>query len=136
MGHKNEGKDTFVLNGGTKMTIKIVSVVVLCLLSAFSAFAQNDQGDNIGGGGTTNYIPVFTGSHKIGNSKLFQSAGYVGIGTTTPRNVSMCSTGITRLTHSGLNPSLFTACLQTALSISVLQCGATHWLPPAAGMES
>ena len=66
MGHKNEGKDTFVLNGGTKMTIKIVSVVVLCLLSAFSAFAQNDQGDNIGGGGTTNYIPVFTGSHKIG----------------------------------------------------------------------
>src|SRR5215469_2904702 len=87
MGHKNEGEDTFVFNGGTKMTIKIVSVVALCLLAAFSAFAQNDQGDNIGGGGTTNYVPLFTGSHRIGNSNIFQTGGAIGIGTNAPGGV-------------------------------------------------
>ena len=34
--------------------------------------------------GTTNYLPVFTGSNSLGNSVVYQSGGNVGIGTTSP----------------------------------------------------
>ncbi|BDQ03413.1 hypothetical protein [Ignavibacterium sp.] len=38
----------------------------------------------IGGSGTTNYIPLFTGSSTLGSSVLYQSGSKIGIGTTTP----------------------------------------------------
>jgi hypothetical protein len=36
------------------------------------------------GSGTTNFIPRWTGSTTLGNSKLFQTSGKVGIRTTNP----------------------------------------------------
>jgi hypothetical protein len=36
------------------------------------------------GSGTTDYIPIWTSSTVLGNSKLYQTGGNVGIGTTTP----------------------------------------------------
>lgn len=36
-------------------------------------------------GGTTNTVPVFTGSATLGNSAITQSGGNVGIGTSTPQ---------------------------------------------------
>ena len=40
---------------------------------------------NVAGSGTQNYIPVWTNSAgTLGNSVMYQSAGLVGIGTTTP----------------------------------------------------
>jgi len=36
------------------------------------------------GSGTTNFIPKWTGSKTLGNSKIFQTGGMVGIGTTNP----------------------------------------------------
>jgi hypothetical protein len=69
------------------MTMKIISAIAGCLFAAFSAFGQSTEIDDIRGAGTTNYIPVFTGSHKIGNSNIFQTGGAVGIGTTTPHGV-------------------------------------------------
>ncbi|GIV45401.1 MAG: hypothetical protein KatS3mg036_0219 [Ignavibacterium sp.] len=41
-------------------------------------------GGGIGGSGTTNYIPLFTGSSTLGSSVLYQSGSKIGIGTTTP----------------------------------------------------
>jgi len=38
----------------------------------------------MGGTGTTNYIPKFTGSSTLGNSNIYQSGSNVGIGTTSP----------------------------------------------------
>ncbi|MEP0861951.1 MAG: hypothetical protein HRF52_11000 [Ignavibacterium sp.] len=38
----------------------------------------------IGGSGTTNYLPLFTGSTTLGSSVLYQSGSKIGIGTTTP----------------------------------------------------
>ncbi len=39
----------------------------------------------ITGSGTADFVPVFTGTTTIGNSKIFQTvAGEIGIGTTTP----------------------------------------------------
>ena len=36
------------------------------------------------GSGTTDFIPMWTSSSVLGNSTIFESAGLVGIGTTTP----------------------------------------------------
>jgi hypothetical protein len=44
---------------------------------------QGPPGPGIGPG-TTNFIPLWTGSATLGNSALFQSGGNVGIGTTNP----------------------------------------------------
>ena len=83
-GAQTRVQTTFVPNGGMKMRIRIVSAAALCLLAASSAFAQNTQIDDIVGAGTTNYVPVFTGSHRIGNSLIYQTGGKIGIGTTAP----------------------------------------------------
>ena len=69
------------------MTIKLPSAVAVCLFAALSAFAQTTRIDDIEGAGTTNYVPLFTGSHKIGNSNIFQTNGAIGIGTTAPHGV-------------------------------------------------
>ncbi len=52
-----------------------------------SAGGQNNAPPDgtITGGGTANFVPLFTGATTIGNSKIFQTvAGRIGIGTTTP----------------------------------------------------
>ena len=38
----------------------------------------------ITGGGTTNFIPIWTNPSTLGNSVLFQKSGNIGIGTTNP----------------------------------------------------
>jgi hypothetical protein len=40
---------------------------------------------SVTGSGTTNFVPVWTGTSTLGNSALFQSGGNIGLGTTTPR---------------------------------------------------
>ena len=40
----------------------------------------------VGGGGTTNFIPIWTSSSNLGNSNLFQPASkFVGVNTTSPQ---------------------------------------------------
>ncbi|MGB9257685.1 MAG: hypothetical protein WCC25_22810, partial [Candidatus Korobacteraceae bacterium] len=46
--------------------------------------ANGEQPPQVGGGGTTNYIPVWTSSSNLGNSAIYQSGNSVGIGTTSP----------------------------------------------------
>jgi hypothetical protein len=56
----------------------------LCVVLASTASAQTFS-EEIGGGGTPNFIANFTGAHKIGKSGIFQSpSGNIGIGTTNP----------------------------------------------------
>src|SRR5215469_16884071 len=59
----------------------VAAVVLLSLFAAATAFAQQE----IVGGGTTNYIPVFTGSNRIGNSHIAQLGGSTSIGATNER---------------------------------------------------
>ncbi len=46
--------------------------------------SANATAATVGGGGTTNFVPLWTSSTTLGNSVLFQNAGQVAIGTSTP----------------------------------------------------
>jgi hypothetical protein len=52
----------------------------------YSLYAKTAGGvaSGIVGGGTSNYVPKFLSSNSIGNSVIYESAGNVGIGTTSP----------------------------------------------------
>jgi hypothetical protein len=76
---------------------RLFSLFTICLLLAHLAAAQTAETavpaestkgsavlPAISGSGTTNYIPIWTSSSALGNSKLYQTGGHVGIGTTTP----------------------------------------------------
>ena len=68
------------------MKIKIVEVMAVCLFGILPVCAQSARIDEIEGAGTTNYVPVFTGTHQIGNSKILQLPnGNIGIGWTDPQ---------------------------------------------------
>ena len=82
---RRQGEHDPPRTGGESMKLKIAAVVALCLFAATTAFAQWTGEEEIEGDGTVNYIPVFTGSHRIGNSVIYQSNGNIGIGTTTAR---------------------------------------------------
>ena len=57
---------------------------------AINGYFTNIQTENINGGspvtgsGSTNYIPVWTGSSSLDNSIIYQTGGNVGIDTTSP----------------------------------------------------
>jgi hypothetical protein len=63
--------------------MKIQKELVLLTL-ALSSLAVGAQTTVTTTGGTTNTIPVFTGTSTVGNSVITQSGGNVGIGTTQP----------------------------------------------------
>jgi hypothetical protein len=70
------------------MKTRTAVVVTLCIFAMATALAQtpgvSSEGE-IEGAGTTNFVPLFTGSHRLGNSRIFQSSdGNIGIGTITP----------------------------------------------------
>src|SRR6266550_5221793 len=71
-------------NKGDSMKYKSIAILIFCASVAPTAFAQSGS-EEIGGAGTPNFIARFTGTHKVGNSNIFQSPnGNIGIGTTTP----------------------------------------------------
>ena len=53
---------------------------------ALSAADWTTFNNKIGGSGTTNFVPKFTGSATIGNSSIFDDGTKVGIGTASPAN--------------------------------------------------
>lgn len=68
------------------MKSRFGAVLTLCLLAAATAVGQSTQIDEIEGVGTAGYVPLFTGSHKIGNSNILQLPnGNIGIGWPTPQ---------------------------------------------------
>jgi hypothetical protein len=67
------------------MKIKFATILSLALLLAASAYCQSTRIDEIEGVGTAGFLPVFTGSHRVGNSNILQLPnGNIGIGWPTP----------------------------------------------------
>lgn len=65
----------------------LTSTAIMFFVSGAQAQQQPDpgaRGNNVTGSGTTNTIPVWTGTSSIGNSVMFQTGGNLGVGTTTP----------------------------------------------------
>jgi len=85
------------------MRIKIGTAIISCLFTAAATFAQRE----IEGGGTTNYVPVFTGSHKVGNSRIFQLGESTSIGATNERlgTTFQVITDSTTLAQPGQGPA-------------------------------
>jgi hypothetical protein len=48
---------------------------------------SSSGGDGIGGSGTTNYLPMFTGPTTLGNSAAYQSGSNIGFGTINPQGL-------------------------------------------------
>jgi hypothetical protein len=100
-------------------------LLVTCVLSASAqdvATASKVPG-TITGGGTAEFIPVFTGPTTIGNSKMFQTVGgNVGISTTTPANkLDVAGTGDFRDTLT-----LFPKSTHLALSVHGTAFAVSH----------
>ncbi len=62
------------------MNMKLVGVAFSIAVMSLSMAAQT-----VTGSGTTNTVPVFTGTSAVGNSPIAASGGNVGIGTTSPK---------------------------------------------------
>jgi hypothetical protein len=79
-----------------KRTLTIVIAVLTILLHAMAVNAQQPSTPTleehtsapppatVTGSGTANYIPLWTGSSTLGNSKVYQTGGKIGVGTTAP----------------------------------------------------
>jgi hypothetical protein len=81
-----------------------IAIATLCVVLASTASAQTSS-EEIGGGGTPNSIARFTGTHKIGNSSIFQSpSGNIGIGTPGPDSTLSVVNFSNSLTADGLQP--------------------------------
>lgn len=52
--------------------------------AVYAMSAGGGSGSGIGGNGTVNAIPKFTGTATLGNSVIHESGGFIGIGGTTP----------------------------------------------------
>jgi Chaperone of endosialidase len=69
-----------------------LAIAALCSLTAHAQQASTNQESQpnvpppatVTGSGTANYIPMWTGTSTLGNSKMFQTGGKIGVGTTTP----------------------------------------------------
>jgi hypothetical protein len=102
--------------------------LAFCLLFvAASAAAQT-----VSGSGTTNTVPLFTGSSTIGNSVITQSSGNVGISTTTPTAKLEVEGGSILLSNSSVLYSNFSVVSSIVndifgVQISNTATGGTDW---------
>ncbi len=86
------------------LSFVIVFFTLLSLPSTSLAQLVGASPPTIDGGGTTNYIALWTSSTTLGNSNIYQSGNNLGIGTTTPGssldvagNINVGSTGTYRM---------------------------------------
>ena len=66
------------------MTRFRIAILILAALLGVGAHAQDPQANSVTGSGKTDYVPLWTGTTKLGDSVIYQKSSRVGIGTTTP----------------------------------------------------
>ncbi len=73
-----------VLVGFLLLAVSLTPLMVAQTTPETASRENSAVAPTLSGKGTTNYIPLWLSSTKLGNSQLFQSAGEIGVGTTTP----------------------------------------------------
>ena len=69
------------------MKTKLLGIFLAFISAITTLYGQQEEGNTITGLGTVGYIPKFIGQYSIGNSTVFQSGSYIGIGTIVPVEV-------------------------------------------------
>jgi hypothetical protein len=83
---------------------KVAQTVATVQQTAAVAQLAVQPEDGPTGSGTMNYVPLWTGAATLGSSGIYQStAGFVGIGTATPRGPLELDTGSVGGTNSTMN---------------------------------
>jgi len=67
-----------------KDNVNLVAGSNITITSSGQNLTISSTSGGMGGSGTTNYIPLFTGTTSLGNSILFQSGSKLGLNTTSP----------------------------------------------------
>jgi hypothetical protein len=85
------------------------------------AFTSDIPANPVGGTGTTNYLPKFTGASTIGNSQVFDNGTNVGIGTASPKAIlSSANTGALTLNSNDGNHTGFGLFIQAPSTINTV----------------
>src|SRR6267378_3426313 len=89
------------------MKDKSIAILIFCASVTPTAFAQSGS-EEIGGAGTPNFIARFTGTHKVGNSNIFQVGSNLGVNTTYPQaTLDVESTDIFGILGTTTNTGLY-----------------------------
>jgi hypothetical protein len=90
---------------------KSIAILILSVSVAATASAQTPSQngeDEITGAGTPTFIPKFTGTHKLGNSNIFQAGRKIGVNTTSPQaTLDVEGTGIFGIRGTTTGTGLF-----------------------------
>jgi hypothetical protein len=76
--------DYLPLSGGTVTGNTIFQSGLTATTISATTYQNLPFSGTVTGGGTTNYVPKWTGSTGLGNSQIFDNGTNVGIGTTSP----------------------------------------------------
>ena len=71
------------------------------LTGALTNTDWNTFNNKVGGSGTTNYIPKWSGSSSLSNSVMYESSSLIGIGITTPYSKMHISSGNLGIYNTG-----------------------------------
>lgn len=88
-------------SSASPLVIQKAGAQVFAVSDAGLAFASN--GTLIGGTGTNNFLPKYTGTTSIGNSQIFDNGSFVGIGVSTGLNRTLQIVGSTQISHKQTN---------------------------------
>lgn len=87
---RRSGKDETFTDLGPRLELTLTPYTLYALSAESAEDANTVDGHDannlpyVGGGGTADYIPIFTDANTLGHSVIHQSAGNIGIGTTSP----------------------------------------------------
>ncbi len=128
LGYDNEDNIAYNPTGTSNLKVASLSGTGSRMVVANNSGVLSTQAlptATIGGSGTTNYIPKFTGSTSIGDSNIYDNNGNIGIGNTATGDFKLDVSGTGRFTGGLTGTSATFSSSVTASSFSGAGTGLT-----------